>query len=151
MPNLATTALRREGYINVRLSEVAFVFRDLILENQVITPSLPSKFANHPMILVAIFEPVRQDDIGRNVTLQLLEASLQRFELSRKISVGISVENDLHVNGSAQQRAGAASSLHSALTWSAQNDPGDLDLRITAQEIQDRPTTADFQIVAVCA
>jgi len=57
-------------------AKIAVVLWNLVLEDQMASPSIPSQFIDHPMILVQVVAGVSQNQIRRTVFLQGLEILL---------------------------------------------------------------------------
>lgn len=62
-----------EFHEQVRISEVAVVFGNLVLQDYVVTPRIPGKFADQTMILVKIVPIMSEDEIRRDAGFELLE------------------------------------------------------------------------------
>src|SRR6185503_3848775 len=60
----------------VRRAHVAVVLRYLVLEDEVVSEGVPRKLAADPVVLVQVPSLMREDDVGREVLLELLEEVL---------------------------------------------------------------------------
>src|SRR4051794_27197673 len=67
--------------------QIAVVFWNLVLENHVIPERVPCQFVQQPVILVRISVPVRENQIGRYLLLELLEYIFYLARSVREISI----------------------------------------------------------------
>ena len=63
---------------DVRRAEVAVVLRDLVLEDQVVAERVPRQLRSQAVVLMQIRAAVREDQVRRDLRLQLLEEVLDR-------------------------------------------------------------------------
>ena len=62
-----------ESGTNALGAHVAVVLRHLVLEDQVVAEGVPGQLAADPVILVQVGALVGEDDVGREICLQLFE------------------------------------------------------------------------------
>src|SRR5690606_26721549 len=92
--DLATRDGRRERHEEVWPTQVAFVLRDLVLEDQVVAERLPSELGDQTMVLVTIVERVREHDVGRWPRGKRGEQRLQLRKMRREVPVADRVHHD---------------------------------------------------------
>src|SRR4029077_3677234 len=91
--HLLLVHLWRERHEHAWLSQVAVVFRDLVLQNQVIPKRIPGQFRDQAVVLMRISAVMSEDHVRGDRLLQLFE---NRFDLStykRHEAVGESLQH----------------------------------------------------------
>ena len=138
---------------DVRPAEVAVVLRDLVLEDQVVPPRVPGELADEPVVLVEVVAVVREDQIGPDLTLELLEEPLHVLAAIREERVGKAAERDLErIAVAADERPCALLRLpRPPLVLAADDDPVDAKGVVRALEPHQRPAAADLEVVRVGA
>ena len=114
-----------------------------------ITERVPRDLAHEAMILVQVVAIVGKDQIGREL-LQGFERFLDPGAFVREKTVAEIQNYDLGVSARLQELLGGLSGLSPALGSRAENNPVEFQLRIFLQQTKDRPTAADFYVIAVC-
>src|SRR5882724_2750211 len=140
-----------EMHVEVWNAEIAVIFQNLVLEDQVIPVGVPGQVRDESMILMQIVTRVSEDDVRRALGLQLLEERLDAFADVRK-EARLEVPDDhvaLRRIGEEALRAGQG--LLVALAARADHHPLDFGMDVLRQEPQDRSAATDLDVVAVGA
>src|SRR5262245_23976247 len=140
----------RQRHVQVRLTQIAVVLRDLVLEDQVVAKSVPGKLREDAMILVSILEAMRQDDIGVEVRFQHLEAILDFGPMPRKVAAAERMDLERELPW-AQQARESGFGLPAALALRREHGAMEPDLRVGGPPALQRPAAADLDVVAVRA
>src|SRR6185436_6984105 len=93
--DLVLELLGGERDVDVRVPEVALVLRDLVLEHEVRAERVPGQLRDEPVVLVPVVQMMREDDVGRDLRLDLLERFLDQLALGRHEGVAEVVEMKL--------------------------------------------------------
>ena len=95
---------------------------------------------------------VRQDEVGREVRLEILEGFLDQLALERQEAIAKPVDRDLACAGPGQENLGrAARFLDPYRVFAGQYHPPHFDLRVGFGETHNRAAGANFNIVTVGA
>src|SRR2546422_5147044 len=133
----------------VRGSEVAVVFGDLVLEDQMVAEGVPGQLGNETVILMTVTAVVREHDIGRDLFLQLLEMIFDRFTHMREEAVPESLHRHRLFTRRRQEQAGALPGLPLPLLARAEHNPVDRDVTPALGQLQDRPPASNLDIVTM--
>ncbi len=93
-----------------------------------IPPRVPGQLADEPVILVEILPCMREDQVGLEPALQLLEHVLHLAAYVGKESIAKPVDDNLSVGCRTHEGLGARPRLALSLALGAEDDPCDLDL-----------------------
>ena len=74
------THFQLERHEHARLSQVTVVFRNLILQNQMVPKGIPGQFRDKAMVLMGVLAIVSEDKVRGDLVLQLFK---DRFDFSR--------------------------------------------------------------------
>jgi hypothetical protein len=77
----------RYRYERRRIAEIAVVFRNFLLEHEVITKGVVGEFGQEPVVLMSVALPVSQDQRRIKVAFDGLEAILDIGTLEGEITV----------------------------------------------------------------
>jgi hypothetical protein len=58
------------------VAEVALVLGDLVLQDQVVAEGVPGQLGDQPVVLMAVLQPVGEDQVGGDLALEPLEVLL---------------------------------------------------------------------------
>src|SRR5262245_34113919 len=122
--DLLQSKLLRHGDEEVRGFEIAVELRDLVLENEVVSPRVPRQLAEQAMGLVEVLARVGQDDVRLDSSLQVFKDVLHLASEVREVPVPKLVDLDARLGNRRENRIGARSCLLPALAGSAEHDPG---------------------------
>ena len=115
---------------DTRLSHVAIVFRNLVLQNQMVAKGVPGQFRDKAMILMRIFAVMSEDQIRGDILLQyssktaFTSAPTKRHEPVRKVFQ----QRTLQAGAGKQHRATLR--LRLPHTQGAEHDPVKVAVRI---------------------
>ena len=129
-PDLPCCDLLRQVDERIGRADVPVVLRDLVLEDQVVAERVPRQLGDEAMVLVQIGALVREDQVGRHVSLQLLEVLLHGDAGVREEAVAKALHDNPRRRISRQEILRAPPSLVSPIAVSAQHDPDDVGLRV---------------------
>src|SRR5437773_839324 len=135
----------------IGVADVAVVLHDFVLEDQVIPVRIPRQLGHQAMVLVEIVAIRREDDVRRRLDLQPFEELLDTLALIREEPIPEIGDDDFLPLRARQKLLGARDGFLVPPTAGRQNDPADARLLVLVQEPQDRPATADLDVVAVRA
>src|SRR5713101_6283350 len=75
-------------------AQVTIVLGNLVFQDQMAAKGVPSQFTDHPVILMQVVAAVRQNQVRRELLLQLLEFTLDLRWLRREKTVSITANHD---------------------------------------------------------
>ena len=140
-----------ERHIAIRRPEVAVIFGQLVLEDEVIPKRVPGQLREEAVILMAVASIMGEDHIGRNRMLQHLEVLLDLGTDVRKESVTKPLHDDLVSALRLQEQAGAVSRLPLPFRIRAEDHPVENGLRACRHKLEYRPAAADLDVVRMSA
>src|ERR1700733_50528 len=135
---------------HVWLPHIAVVLRNLILQDQVVTKSVPGQFRDQPMILMRIPTVVSKNEVRRD-RLQLLKHFLDFGAGKRHETVVEGLQHRTRSNVVAQEQFGCPLRLGLADSGSAKHHPLELTVGIALRQPKNRAAAANFDIVGMRA
>ena len=131
-------------------TQVAVVFRDLVLKNQVVSERVPRQVRDQTVVLMPIIPVVGENQVGTALSFHRLEIVLDLGAEEREESITVLLNLDL-LSSSTRERLGALPGLASPFFIRAEDDPVDDHVFEPLKEGQDRAAAADLDVVAVCS
>src|SRR5438128_7104145 len=113
----------RQRNIEVRVSQIAFVFWYLVFQNQVVSVGVPGQLRDREVVLVHVVAVMGEDDVGRGRPLELLEEVLQGGLDARKVALAERLDDDRRLDGAIQDHLRARPGLRLALGRRRKDDP----------------------------
>jgi hypothetical protein len=148
--NFALIHFRRERHVKIWPAHIAIVLWNLVFKDQVVSKCVGGEFGDQAMILVGIALPVRENQIGLDLTLYLFEIILHLAAAVGQKTVAKVFESDrLLATGSEELRSFCG--FLAAKSCGTENHPVEPHLRERALEIEQRAAASNFDIVAVGA
>ena len=146
-------ACKRGWYPDVRIGwcQIALILENLILEYQMIPPGIPGELGGQAMILMSIVQPVREDYVRFDFRFKILEKILRIGVLRWQVTVTEVCNQNLACGCAPQQRIRTSTRLRSPRPLRTEDDPSYLDCGHARQPGQQSPTTANLNVVAMCA
>ena len=138
-----------EGDEDVRRAEVAVVLRDLVLEDQVVTPRVPRELGHQAMVLVPVVAVVGEDQVGIHVGLELLEVVLDLGTHPGEVALPEALDADVLLARAGQEVLGGVLRLGCPDVVRAEHDPVETSGRELLGETQDGAAATDLDVVAV--
>src|SRR5256885_4489025 len=135
----------------VFLSQVAVPFRDLVFEDQLVSKCVPRQIRNNSMILMAILEGVREDDIRREFSCDAFELIFYDIELRREVAVAKLVQPNCVFSARSQEFVGTKVRLVCARSCRAPHNPQEFRSWTCASQLHNGAATADFDVVRMGA
>ncbi|HQK17298.1 MAG TPA: hypothetical protein PLJ27_07585, partial [Polyangiaceae bacterium] len=144
-------AARRPIQLNIEVwrPQVSVVLDDLVFEDQVIPEGVPGQFADQPMVLVQVMTVVRENDVGLENALQLLEGVLDFRADVREVAVPKSLGDDRLLRAFSQKHLRALDRFLGPRGLGAENDPVNLRAFQFREQTEDCSAAADLDIVAM--
>ena len=68
-----------------------------------VAPGVPGQLRDEPVVLMSVIVVVRQDEVGREVRLEILEGFLDQLALERQEAIAKPVDRDLACAGPGQK------------------------------------------------
>src|SRR5437879_3167044 len=152
MLGLSARDVAQQGDVEIRLPQVAIPLGDLVLQNQVIAERLPDDVRDDPVILVAVVAAMRENHVRRKRSLDRFEHLLDLAQGGGEVAIAELVDVDLARSSPGQELAGAVPGLALAgSSGTAEDDPMTVHVAPGREEGEDRPATADLDVVGVGA
>jgi len=101
------------------------------------------------VILVPVIAIVREDEIGGELPLELLEIVFDRVADEREVPVSKTLDRNVAAAGLLQELRRASLGLFLPLRVRAQHHPVAGDVGSSRQEFQDRPAASDLDVIRV--
>lgn len=149
--DLFLTRLRPEGHKNAGPPQVAVVFWDFVLQNQMVPKRIPGQVGYQPVILMRVIVIVSEDEIRGDCLFQLLEDGLYFGAHKWHESVRERFQQRRFQTGRARKQRGRAARLRFPGTNGAEHDPVKHATGVLVHQAKDRAPTADFDIVRMAA
>jgi len=99
MSDLKFTHFTPQGNKAVRYTQITIVFWNLVFQNHVIAPSIPSKIRYGSMVLMAVVAIVSENKVRRHLFLQFFKILLDLRAFERKEAIAKFLNNDLLLAG----------------------------------------------------
>jgi hypothetical protein len=112
-----------QSYEKSRIAEVAVVFRNFVLEHEVITEGVVGEFGHQSVVLMSVALPMSQDDRRIEIAFDRLEAILDLGSLKREVPVAEIQHLDLLFRNVFEEGGRAAPRLRPAQTDTTEDDP----------------------------
>src|ERR1700731_5422362 len=138
-----------QWYKKSRIAEVAVVFRNFVLEHEVITEGVVGEFGHQSVVLVSVALPMSQDDRRIEIAFDRLEAILDLGSVKREVPVAEIQHLDLLFRNVFEEGGRAAPRLCPAQADTTEDDPSHDELGHLGSEAQNGSTAADFDVVGV--
>jgi len=138
----------RHRHEEVRRAVIAVVFRDLVLEHDVIAKGVPREIGEHAMVLMPVLTVVREHDV-RLERFQRLEKALDRLALKRKEAAAKILHHNAALARLPQERLRARQSLGVAHAFRAEHHPHNLQAGLLLRQLQQRGAAADLDVIRV--
>ena len=145
--DLLSTDLLRKRHKYVGAAEIPVVFKDLILENQVIPESVPCQIRKDTVILMPVVTIMGKDDIRIELRLDLLEPILDRWPLAGKVAFVKRSYFDLFACDATQEILGTPIRFFRARSRRAKDNPADIQFRNLSTQLQEGSAGTDLNIV----
>ena len=116
-----------------------------------VTPSLPSEFADDSMVLMAVLYPMREDDIRVHAPPQIRSEVLRSVKISLDAPIDEFPEHELHTCGTFEQLLSTPSGLVGAIARSRKDHPLYFNTLELFEPAQQSASAADFDVIAVSA
>ena len=116
-----------------------------------VAESVPRQLAKHTMVLVTVFTKVSEDEVGLDLAFQLFKEFFNFSELTGDKPISEFLQNDVLFGRAIEESAGAGTGFAAAFCGAAEHDPPNLQLRALAQELEDRSSATDLEIVGMSA
>lgn len=136
----------RERHVEGRCAQVPFELGDLVLEDEVRAERLPRHLAKDPMVLVAIVNGMREDEVRFVVPRELPEPLLELLEASRQEAHREAPGVQLHPL--TEPGSGAAPRLRVALLVPRSDHAANFRPRQTRKSLERAPC-ADLEIIGM--
>src|SRR5689334_5264687 len=132
-------------------SHIAVVLRDLILQNHVVPEGVPGQLRDQAVVLMRILAVMGEDEIRRDLPLQLLEHRLDlAADVGQKAVRESLQEQKLQAFGTGKQRSGPARLLL-PFSDSAEYHPVELAVGILPGQLENGPPAPDFNVVGMAS
>ena len=139
-----------QGYEEIRIAEIAVVFRNFVFEHEVIAEGVVSKLGQQPVVLMSVALPVGQDERRIEIAFDGLEAVLDVGALGGEIPIAEPKHLDLLSQKHAQERRPRCSAPRSrAGSIAAENDPSHDEIGYLGSDAQNGSAAADLDVVGV--
>ncbi|MGC4091532.1 MAG: hypothetical protein QM756_27360 [Polyangiaceae bacterium] len=139
-----------ERHVQVRMPQIAFVFVNFVLADQMIAERVPGELGDRRVVLMRVFAAMREDQIGIYRTLECLEKILNLGCHVGKIAFSKVADLDARFARTFEQRGGARFGFRAPHSRRRQHDPGDVALAF-GEQAQNRTAAADLEIITVRA
>ena len=116
-----------------------------------VAEGVPRQLARYAVILMEIGPLVGEDQIWRQLALELLEEPLDLGTVIGEVPVAEVLEDHALARGVAEQRVGALTRFGGASGLACQDDPADLRQRSLFDQLEDCPPAADLDVVRMGA
>ena len=110
---------------------------------------VPGELADQAVVLVEVVPGVREDELGVDARLEILEDILHLGGRVRQVSVPERVDLDRSIPGIRQHLRGARAGLVTSLAGRSEDDPVDRDVGLRVTEREDGAAAADLEVVGV--
>ena len=148
--NFGLIHFRPEWHVKIRPAHITVVLRNFVFKDRVVSKCVGSEFGDQAMILMGITVPVRENQIGLDLSFYLFEIILHLGAAVRQKTVTKVFESERLLAAGSEELCGFCSFLGSS-TCRAENHPVEPHLREGALEIKQRAATANFDVVAMRA
>ena len=137
----------------VRIAEIAVVFRDLVLPHEMVAKGVQGEFRQRAMILVQIVAAMGQNERRTIVAFEIFERLLDAGELGRKEAVAEAVHAHRRFAAAerAEKSAGTPLRFGPAFVIAAEDDPAHLRAGPFAEQPQQQSAAADLDVVGMSA
>ena len=130
-------------------AQIAVIFGNFVLQNQMVAPGIPGQIRYGAMVLVPVVPVVREDEVRQNNLFEFLEGFLDFCSFVGKEAVAKALDDNLLAVRVLQKEGRAVARLAFALASGTENDPEKLQVAPRGEHLQNGSPAADFNIVGM--
>jgi hypothetical protein len=135
----------------VGICEIAFVFRDLVFEDEVVAEGVVGELGYEPVVLVRVILSMGQDQRGAELPLQRFEDILDVRTLERELAVAEAEGVDGAPGDLAKKGGRGLPGLCRSPFIAAEHDPADAQVGQLLHQAQDRAAAPDLDVIGMRA
>jgi len=143
------TSLAIQTHEEIWRAEIAIIFRDFVLQDEVVAKRIPSQFTDHSVILVKVIAVMGQNQIRLKLSLELFKFRFQAFVQRGKIAVTVAAKNDFPGLCCDEEQFRSPYRFPLSNGRAAKYIPVNFAIRLFVKEAENCAATSDFDVVGV--
>jgi hypothetical protein len=138
-----------KSHEHIWLAEVSVELGDFVLQNEVVSKSIPGKIGKDPVVLVAVIPIMSEYQVRLKLALELLEKFFDFLALEREEAAPKVLDQDLTFARVPQELLGTRPGFLGATTFSAKDYPEAMQTGHFPCHSENRSSAADLDIIGV--